>query len=579
MSSDTLRILATSDVHMNLTGFDYLRDVATTGLGLARLAALVRDARAAGPSLLLDNGDLLQGTVLGDLAAGPAGNPLPRILGQMGYDAMGLDNHDMDFGLDAFAEFAHAAPVPLVCSNFDLPGTVRTAMVTRDLPSGTVQIGITSVLPPQTVIWNARHLGGLPAPRPPVEAARAAVEALRAQGADIVVMLGHTGLAEDGPAAEEDFGRMLARVPGLDALVLGHTHRRLPGPDHEGMTDVDAAAGRVAGVPAVMPGFGGACLGQIDLALERRNGTWAVTGARTALLRAADAAGDDGAVAALVAPLHMQARALMARQVGTADQPLHSYFAALGRDPGQAMCARAMQQAITPQLHAAGLGALPLVAAVAPNAVGGRAGPRNYLLAQAGPLLRRHLALIAPYPNEVWALRVTGAELCAWLERALGYYADGLGSGGPKPLVNWRHPVFNFDALFGLEAVYDPLRPFGARVAQLLHRGAPVRAGEEFALVTTSYRAAGGGRFPGTGLDRVVARAPGTLIDALEKAVTGEPVRALGDAPFRLDAGGTTRVHLDTAPGAAEHLDQIAPHAPEVAGTLESGFLRLSLTI
>jgi len=62
-----LRILETTDVHMNLVNYDYFKDSPTNEFGLSKTARLIEQARAEQPNtLLFDNGDLIQGTPLGD---------------------------------------------------------------------------------------------------------------------------------------------------------------------------------------------------------------------------------------------------------------------------------------------------------------------------------------------------------------------------------------------------------------------------------------------------------------------------------------------------------------------------------
>ncbi|MEL7099947.1 MAG: 5'-nucleotidase C-terminal domain-containing protein [Pseudomonadota bacterium] len=578
-TSARLTLLATSDVHMHLSGFDYRRDAPRPDIGLARLATHVAQVQAEGPCVLLDNGDLLQGTVLGGLAA-ERDNPVPEMIAAMGYDALGLGNHDVDFGIDAWARFARAVQIPIVCSNFELPGTHPHTIITREIANrGPLHLGVVAALPPQTIQWNAQHLGHLPAPRDPATSVAAAVRAVRAGGADLVVVLGHTGLAADGPDTAENFGTALAQIPGVDALILGHTHRRLPGPDYGAIDGVDPEAGTVFGVPAVMPGFAGSHLGRIDLELEGRPGTWQIVAARTALCPARTAEEDDLAISQIIAPLHARARTHQAEIIGSTEVPLRSHFALLGHDPGQALCAKAMQTAIGPALRDAGLEALPLIAAVAPNAAGGRAGPGNYLNVATGPLHRRDLSAIAPYPNGIWALRATGAELRAWLELSAAVFGKSDPTVSAPALIDPAVPLFNFDSLFGLNAVLDPSEPPGNRVAHLEWGGAHVAADMPFALVTTSYRAAGGGGFPATGLHRVAARAEMTLAQALEALLANGPIRALDPAPFQVDAGGQKRVTLDTGPGALDHLDDIARYDPRVLEQLTSGFVRLGLTL
>ncbi|MCU9839892.1 metallophosphoesterase [Ruegeria sp. WL0004] len=183
-----LRILATSDLHMQLTGFDYYADRPEPAGGLTRLATLIDAARAEPGldlTLLVDNGDSLQGTPMADLCVEHPGQPHPlmQAFDYLGYDAIGLGNHDFNYGLEVLDHTLRQASCPVVCSNahrLDGPASwVNDLLLRRHLKvSGTnvpLDIGIISVLPPQSVQWDAHHLLGrveiadiaeLPAPAP-----------------------------------------------------------------------------------------------------------------------------------------------------------------------------------------------------------------------------------------------------------------------------------------------------------------------------------------------------------------------------------------------------------------------------
>ena len=65
-----LRLLETTDIHTNIVPYDYYQDAETDAFGLAKTATLIKAARNEAPnSLLFDNGDLIQGTPLGDYKA------------------------------------------------------------------------------------------------------------------------------------------------------------------------------------------------------------------------------------------------------------------------------------------------------------------------------------------------------------------------------------------------------------------------------------------------------------------------------------------------------------------------------
>jgi 2',3'-cyclic-nucleotide 2'-phosphodiesterase/3'-nucleotidase len=598
-----LRILATSDTHMHLTGWDARHDSTAYGLGLDQLAVSIRAARRAAPgqTVLLDNGDTLQGTPEADICAEAGGamtHPWPAIADALGYDAMGLGNHDFDYGLAFLESVVGQMRMPVLCASLSqgrIAGVEPTAILTRTLAcsDGTerpISIGVFSVLPPQTLNWNERHLAGRIAFDTGVTAAQQAVTKLRNAGADLIVALCHSGLSTQTDPGAENFGTQLAaQVAGIDAVILGHTHRRFPDADHGGGPLVDPGAGTVAGIPAVMPGFAARSLGVIDLQLAWAAEGWHVTGHAVALLGAPE--GDtDPAISALAAPAIAATRAAMNTPLTTTGHDIHSYFTALQSETESALVARALTGVIARHVAGTPLADLPLIATVPPAAAGGHGGASNYVHVPAGVVLTRHAAMLCPYQNAIWAAVLTGTDLANWAERSAAYFAPK--RGRLSLLVNPEAPYFSFDSLIGLEIEVDPfaparfdeggavLDPTASRVRALRYNGAAIAPEARFLVAMTSYRGAGGGGFPGLETADTILRTDDDLTEAVRKVMAQGP---LGDRPaktawrFTPDLG--EQVIVETAPAAANHLAEIAQFDPHPIGLSDGGFLRLRVTL
>jgi len=108
-----------------------------------------------------------------------------------------------------------------------------------------------------------------------LDAARRYVPAMRAGGADLVVAVAHSGLSP-APARgmDENAAAYLAQVPGIDAILAGHSHLVFPDPSFAALPGVDVARGTINGVPTVMAGFWGSHLGVVDLTLRRTASGW-----------------------------------------------------------------------------------------------------------------------------------------------------------------------------------------------------------------------------------------------------------------------------------------------------------------
>ncbi|MGS4946859.1 5'-nucleotidase C-terminal domain-containing protein [Meridianimarinicoccus sp. RP-17] len=583
-----LRILCTTDLHGHVWPFDYQTDRTAPGRGLAGIATLVTAARQDAPaSLLLDCGDILQGTAMTDWAAArnvpDAVHPVIRAMNAMGYDAAALGNHDFNYGLDPLRRAIGKARFPFLCANlvtelgegptldthFAPPWCILRRRIADDRGQDhDIAIGVIATAPPQTAIWDAAVLRGDIAARDAVEVVAAHLPALRAAGADVVIALSHGG--PGAPSAEdmaEDPSFAIAALPGVDAVLTGHSHRRLPGPDYDGLQGVDARAGRLAGKPAAMAGAFGSDLAVMDLTLGPRDtggGTygWRVADSRVTLHSAA-AASPQADVLDLTRADHAATRAEMAKTVGHARTRLHAVLPMAVAAPAMTLLAQAQAATAARLVAGSTLDGLPILSAVAPFKAGGPAGPDGFIDIPAGPLRLRHLVELSPFPNRLCVLAITGADLRAWLERTVSAYNTVPQGCSDLPLLDPRAPSYTLDELHGVRYTIDLSRPplfdtatgsrlgGGAgmgRIVGLTYAGRPVADSDRFAVATNSFRANGGGGF------RMIPRhtprlfSRGTLRDVLLDHLGGRgTIGDTGPAPWDFAPLGTS-VIARTAP-------------------------------
>ncbi len=607
-----LRLLATTDLHMHLTGHDYYADKTDVSVGLTRTAGLIHTARTEADKngmlcLLFDNGDSLQGTPLGDWAVQNANQPHPLMLAfeHLHYDAIGLGNHDFNFGLDLLLKVMAQAPCPVLCSNLrglkgqGLPEIVAHAILDRavstegvDYP---VRIGVLSFLPPQTVQWDAHLLQGRIAVDDILASARKGITRLQRDGCDVVVALAHSGLhsgLDDGTAhgGMENAVRPLAALAGIDAVIAGHTHLHLPGAAHAGLAHVDPRTGDVHGTPVVMPGSAGSHLGVIDLMIQAGDdGSWAVAGFDCALrpVSVRDAHGalaptidEDRALSNLLAPAHAATRSRMHQPVGHTDKALHSYFSFIAPDRAMAVVAAAQAAALRPILAGAAA-ALPLLSAVAPCKYGGRSGPGSYTDVPAGKISLRHIADLHVFPNEMRAVIVTGRQVRDWLEMSAALFHQITPGSIDTPLINPAFPGHDFDVLHGLTWQID-LSSSARRISDIRLGGIPIGADQRFVVALNNYRASGGGNFAAITSAEPLPVPPMTIRDALCAYVSGDrPPDPLAVAlpAWRFKPMPGTRVTMQTGPGATAHLGELVARNVEVSGPGADGFLCLSLPL
>jgi 2',3'-cyclic-nucleotide 2'-phosphodiesterase/3'-nucleotidase len=552
----TVAILETTDIHSNILGYDYYKQKADPTLGFERTATLIAEARKQFPNhFLFDSGDTIQGTVLADWQAQvqkmPCGQELAiyRAMDALGYDGGTIGNHEFNYGLGFLSQVTGTpmnvdggAPArcdgphfPLVLSNVDStrdgkpifqPWTMVTRNIAATLPGGKtrsvpLRVAIIGFTPPPIMEWDKRNLDGKVVADGVVEAAKKYLPQIEAQHPDLVVALVHGGL-DTAPytPATENAGWYLAGVPGIDVLLLGHMHTEFPGPRFAHMQDVDAVRGFVRGKPAVMGGFFGKDLGVVELALDYQDGHWSIdkdkthSEVRPICAKAGDNAScvaADPAIAPLVAKAQQAAVAYVNTPIGRSDLRLSSYFADEGDMTALTVVNAAQRDYVRtelPRMHPE-LANVPVLSAAAAFRTG-FGGPDDYTDVAPGPLTLRSAADLYFYPNTLAAVRTDGAGVKAWLEQsAERFNRIDPAQGGAQPLINTRHPGFNFDQMQGgIQYLIDVSKPAGQRIVSLSFDGKPVQPDQPFIVVTNNYRASGGGHFPGLDGNSIVLAAP-----------------------------------------------------------------------
>ena len=580
----TLRILETTDVHMNLLNYDYYQDKSTEQFGLAKTVTLIKAARTeAANSLLFDNGDLLQGSPMGEvmakvkpLAAGQL-HPAYKVMNQMGYDAANIGNHEFNFGLPFLRQSLQGANFPYVNANVYLSGRGQVeggsehaftpyVLLDRQFKDTRGQnhpfkIGVIVFVPPQIMQWDRANLQGRVVARDMVEVARRYVPEMRAKGAQLVIAIPHSGFekGEVGGLGENAVSR-LAEIPGVDVILFGHAHAEFPSAAFAGHPKVDLARGTINGVPSVMPGRWGDHLGVVDLRLDNQSGEWKVVGSQSSIRSIFDRVAKrplvdaDPMVAREVAGEHAQTLAYVRDKIAVSSAPIYSYFAQVSDDPSVQIVSNAQLAYVKRAMQGTEYEKYPVLSAAAPFKAGGRQGWSYFTDIAAGPLAVRHAADLYVYPNTLKAMLLTGAEVLEWLEMSAGQFnrVDPKGEA-VQALINDTFPAYNFDTIDGVSYELDLTQPAkyavngklesatASRVRNLRFQGESIDREARFLVATNNYRAFGGGNFPGLSAAKVVLDAPDenrqvliqylSLVDAL---TPGKLVNPTADGNWRI---------------------------------------------
>lgn len=550
-----LRVMETTDIHMHIQDYDYYKDSQSNSVGLSKVATLIRQARAeVANSVLVDNGDLLQGTPLGDYVAkgkvlkfGET-HPAFKAMNLLDYDAANIGNHEFNYGLDFLMKSLNGANFPYVVANvyFDdgdddatndqnyfQPYIIKDKeVVDSEGNKQTIKIGYIGFTPPQIMTWDKANLTGKVISKDIVETARKFVPEMKAKGADVVVAIPHSGMY-DTPreGMDEHATYYLAKVEGIDAIMFGHSHRVFPGDKAlDAYEGVDSEKGTVFGVAATMPGFWGSHLGVVDLTLEKENGKWEVvdgTGSVRAIAKRegrksislVEAAADINNV---VEEDHQGTLAYMRKKVGETTADINSFFALVQDDPSIQVVNQAQTWYVKNIVQGTSFDGLPILSAGAPFKAGGRGGADYYTDVKKGDIALKNVSDLYIYPNDLKVVKLNGAQIVEWLEFSAGQFnqIDASDSSTAQQLVNTSFPTYNFDVIDGINYQIDVTQPAryeskGAMVSADNHRitnvtfqGKAIDLSQDFLVATNNYRAGGGGHFPNLDGSTIVIDAP-----------------------------------------------------------------------
>ena len=490
----TLSIIATADLHGGVI------QRGERG-GLALLGGYVRNVRSArvrdgGATLLVDSGDMFQGTLESNLNEGAA---VVRAYNGLGYAAAAIGNHEFDFGpvgpggtpekpgddpRGALKARATEALFPFLAANVIDDATGQPVAWPNVKPStvvtaGGIKVGIIGVTTLLTAVQTiAENIRGLTfAPLAPTMAKEAM--ALRASGASVVIVLAHAGgrctrfdNPEDAGSCDQtqeivEAARQLP--PGLiDVIFAGHTHQ--------------AMAHEIAGIPVVQAYAMGRALSRVDLTIDKASGrvtgthifaprdlcaredpathTCDPAGARSAKLVPARyenlAVTPDAAAASAIAPAVRQASAAKSQPLGVfLETPI--------------LRGTATESALSNLIADGMIGSIP----GADVAVGNGGALRTDL--PAGQLTYGSLYEVYPFDNHLVTLTLTGDQLA----RIVTYN------------LQRREAPAEVLSIAGFRV--DAKCESGMLRVALTHKsGTPIQSDERLTVVTSDFVASGG---------------------------------------------------------------------------------------
>jgi 2',3'-cyclic-nucleotide 2'-phosphodiesterase/3'-nucleotidase/5'-nucleotidase len=464
-----LVVVATTDVHGRATGWDYVNDRPWAG-GLVRAARPIDSLRAAYPDqvILVDAGDLLQGDPFAAYFAQVAPrdpNPIVDVMNQLGYDVATPGNHDFNFGVSTLRESLRRASFRVVSANIitqpsgDPMFSRQTVLIRRG-----IRVGVTGFTTPGVMVWDRNNVRGQVEVERIGATAPAELQRLR-ESADFVVALVHSGM--DGGSSYDSLGvgpenvaASLAAGPVRpDLVVVGHSHRQMR----------DSV---LNGVHFIQPKPYAQTLAVAHVNLVRDGAGWRVTRVRGEQIDLAKLESPPGRFRR-VDEAQDQVRLWAATPLAVATAPMPGTDARVEAVPLTTWINEVQRRQAGTDLASTA-------------AFDTRAG------LPSGEIRLSDVAGVYPYENTLRGIRITGAQLLAYLERSARYYTvDSTGKVGTDPTI----PGYNFDMVTGAEYELDLSQPVGSRVRGLRVKGRDVSPSETYTMALNSYRQEGGGGF------------------------------------------------------------------------------------
>lgn len=478
---EEITILYTSDVHGHALPINYGTNE-PEAKGLVKYATVVKQAKKKYKNLLLiDNGDLIQGTPLMTNYVknfSDEENPMIGIFNRLGIDAGVLGNHEFNFGKRIIRNAVEEANYPILSANILDADTKKCAFgrpyIMKELSGIRVAIiGATTHYIPN---WESpEHIEGLEF-KDAFQTIKEMVSYVRKnENPDIVIVSYHggfeadldTGKLTEAPTGENQGYKICTEVEGIDVLLTGHQHREL--------------TGNVGDVLVIQPGKNASHYGKITLQLNKTaTGKWEIVN-KHAELKNLEKVEDDEEILNYILPLEKSTQKWLDQPIGyikgdmTITDPLKARirkhpFIQLIQDIQ--MDASGVDISVTSLLNNESKGFDTTVTM--------RDVVSNYM-----------------YPNTLFVLELTGEDIRNALEQTAQYFIlDDNGEITVNPTYIEPKPQhYNYDMWEGIEYTLNISKPFGSRVEHLTYKGNPILYDKTYHVVLTNYRASGGGDY------------------------------------------------------------------------------------
>jgi len=523
----SITLLSTTDLHGRIEPWDYFTNK-PDDLGLAKIATLVKQARAEAPdALLVDIGDMVQDpqSTLTNyfLAKHPKTlNPMIAVMNRMRYDAMAVGNHEFNFapepmwtmkgdsrfpwlGANVKQTYTHGAP-------YFKPYIIKTIKGVR--------VGIVAFVAPVVEPVAGYQL------EPIVESAKRVIPELRPK-VDLLVVLLHSGFVRD-PVTGEQAARIqvpgenvadefVQQVPGVDVIMYGHVHSELPEKVMNGVLLTEAK-------------FWGQSLARADVTMVKgADGQWQVASKRSWTIPVTANVPADPEILKLARPYRRELDRYLDTPIARSSKTISGTHADFEDNPLLDVIQHAEQKA----------GADIALTSLLDTQVD----------LSRGPVTVRQVQSLYPASNSNPIVTMTGAQLKAALEHSAGFYPAWPAPAGEA----LKLPAVNPDQAAGVTYDIDLTRPVGDRIRNLQFHGQPIDPARTFRVAVAAERRMGKDGYsmykglPSAGQTRDMrelvvdyVKAAGTIPGQADENWKIVPIEAVAAMELQADKAGTT---------------------------------------
>lgn len=480
MKKTKIHLLATSDIH----GYVYptlYRDKKEEPIGLAKVATIIKQKRRDGKVILIDNGDLIQGSPLTYFHSkfhSEVDNPIIQVANYLQYDAAILGNHEFNFGLKTLSNVIEQSQFPWLGANVVHKGSGNPYFlkpyIIKEMEG--IRLAILGVTTHFVPLWEeVDHIEGLR-----FEDALQSTEYWcnhihQEEKVDVLIVAYHGGFERDlktGEYTEQDTGEnqgyaICEKITNIDILITGHQHRLL--------------ADKLNGVSIVQPGTQGEAIAEIILSITRNSDEKVVSVEYEAgLITIDESVPTDVNVLEAIETIQDETEKWLDQRIGAIK--------------GNMQITDAFQIRLADHPYVEFINKLQMK--VSGAIISNTALFNNEARGFSNSVTMRDIVTNYIYPNTLKVLQLTGQDIKDALEQCATYFSEKNGEIIVNPVfVEPKAQHYNYDMWEGIEYELKISNPIGERVTKLLFEGLPIDKDRQFKVVMNSYRASGAGNF------------------------------------------------------------------------------------